>query len=132
MGAKNAVNFFFKRDEKNGKHLGSCNIQCLNGMDYKKFGKKMVKFFGKYVEYTPYTRSLDGANALSVLELTRLGFSDVNNALASTIKTFENILAKINMHKDLMKEIVGIREEITTMKEKLRSEQQQVAKKAVE
>jgi hypothetical protein len=26
MGAKNAVNFFFKRDEKNGKHLGSCNI----------------------------------------------------------------------------------------------------------
>ena len=35
------------------------------------------------------------------------------------------------MYKDLMKEIVGIREKITTMKEELRSEQQQVAEKAV-
>ena len=40
MGPRNTVNFFFKRDEKNGKHLGSCNIQCLNAMVYKKFGKK--------------------------------------------------------------------------------------------
>ena len=94
MGAKNAVNFFFKRDDNNDKHLGSCNIQCLNGMDYKKFGKKMVKFFGKYVKYTLHPRSLGGANAPSVLELIRLEFNDVNNALASTIETFENILAK--------------------------------------
>ena len=132
MGAKNAVNFFFKRDEKNGKHLGSCNIQCLNAMVYKKFGKKTVKLLGKYVEFTPHPRSLDGANAPSEGELARLGFSDVNNALASTIETLENIPAKGIMHKDLMKEIVGIREEITTMKEDLRSEQQQVAEKAVE
>ena len=40
MGAKNAVNFFFKRDEKNGKHLGSYNIQYLNAMVYKIFGKR--------------------------------------------------------------------------------------------
>ena len=116
MGAKNAVNLFFKRDEKNGKHLGSCNIQCLNVMVYKKFGKKTVKVLGKYVEFTPHPRSLDGANAPSELDLARLGFSDVNNALASTIETLENIQAKGNMHKDLMKEIVGIREKITTMK----------------
>jgi hypothetical protein len=132
MGTRNAVNFFFKRDPKNGKHLGSCNIQCLNVMVYKKFGKKTVKLLGKYVEFTPHPRSLDGANAPSELELTRLGFSDVNNALASTIETLENIPAKGTVHKDIMKEIVGIREEITTMKEELRSEQQLVAEKAVE
>ena len=116
MGAKNAVNLFFKRDEKNGKHLGSCKIQCLNVMVYKKFGKKTVKVLGKYVEFTLHPRSLDGANAPSELDLARLGFSDVNNALASTIETLENIQVKGNMHKDLMKEIVGIREKITTMK----------------
>jgi hypothetical protein len=44
MRPKNAVNFFFKRDDKNGKHLGSCDIQCLNTMVYKKFGKKMVNY----------------------------------------------------------------------------------------
>jgi hypothetical protein len=40
MGAKNTVNFFFKRDEKNDKHLGSCNIQCLNAMFIKNSGKR--------------------------------------------------------------------------------------------
>ena len=94
MGSKNAVTFFFKRDEKNGKHLGSCNIQCLNTMVYKKFGKKTAKLLGKHVEFTPHPRSIDGANAPSALELTRLGFSDVNTALASTIETLENIPAK--------------------------------------
>jgi predicted nucleic acid-binding Zn-ribbon protein len=84
------------------------------------------------VEFTPHPRSLDGANAPTAAELTRLGFSDVNTALANTIEALENIPAKENPHKDLMKEIVGIREEISTMKEELRSEQQQIAKKAAE
>ena len=132
MGPKNAVNFFFKRDDKNGKHLGSCNIQCLNAMVYKTFAKKTVKLLGKHVEFTPHPRSLDGANAPDAIELTRLGFSDVNIALANTIEALENIPAKENSHKDLMKEIVDIREEITTMKEELRSEQQQIAEKAAE
>ena len=91
-----------------------------------------MKLLGKYVEFTPHPRSLDGANAPSDSELTRLGFSDVNTALASTIETLENIPAKGNIHKDIMKEIVGIREEITTMKEELRSKQIQIAEKIVE
>jgi len=56
----------------------------------------------------------------------------VNTALANTIEALENIPAKENPHKDLMREIVGIREEITTMKEELRGEQQQIAEKAAE
>jgi hypothetical protein len=100
-------------------------------MVYKKFGKMTVKLIGKYVEFTPHSRSLDGANTPSEFELTRLEFSDVNNVLASTIETLENISVKGNMHKDLMKKIVDIREEITTMKEELRSEQQLVAEKAM-
>lgn len=56
----------------------------------------------------------------------------MNTALASTIKTLKNILTKKNIHKDHTKEIVGIREEIITMKEVLRSEQQQIAENAVE
>lgn len=54
IGTKYAVNFFFKKNEKNGKHLGSCNIQCLNAMIYKTFTKKSIKLLGKYVEFTPY------------------------------------------------------------------------------
>ena len=94
--------------------------------------KKTVKLLGKYVEFIPHPRSIDRANAPSALELTRLGFCDVNTALASTIETLENIPAKTNPHKEIMKEIVGIREEITNMKEELRSGQQQIAEKVVE
>ena len=54
----------------------------------------------------------------------------MNTALANTIEALENIPAKGNPHKDIMREIVGIREEITTMKEELRGEQQQIAEKA--
>jgi hypothetical protein len=68
--------------------------------------QKTVKIFGKYVEFTPHTRSLDGVNAPSASELTRLWFSDMKTALANTIEILENIPAKVNLHKDLMKKIV--------------------------
>ena len=132
MGSKNAVSFFFKKDEKNGKHLGSCNIQCLNAMVYKIFTKKTVKLFGKYVEFTPHSRSLDGVNAPNASEFIRLGFSDMNTALANIIEALDNIPAKENSHKVLMKKISGIQKEITTMKQELRSEQQLIAEKATE
>ena len=88
MGEKNVVNVFFKIE--NGKHVGSCNVQCLNVAVYKKFVKKNAKLLGKYVEFTPHPKSLDGINAPSPIELTRLGFSDVNTALANTVEALEN------------------------------------------
>ena len=103
FGPKNAVNFFFKQDAKNGKHIGSCNIQCLNATVYKKFVKKSANLLGKHVEFTAHPRSLDGANAPNASELTRLGFTDVNTALANTIEALENIPARENPQKYMMK-----------------------------
>ena len=85
---------FFTTNARNGKHLGYCNIQCLNGTLYKKFVRKSTKLLGKYVEFTAQLRSLDGANAPSEAELTKLGFSYVNTALANTIEAVENISTK--------------------------------------
>ena len=116
FGPKNAVNYFFKRDAKNGKHLGFYNIQYLNAIVYKKIIKKYAKLLNNHVEFTAHPRSLDGANALNASELTRLGFTDVNTALANTIEALENIPAKEIPQKDMMKEIVEIREEISTIK----------------
>ena len=92
MGEKNVINIFFKME--NGKHVGSCNVQCLNAAVYKKFVKKNTKILGKYVEFTPHPKSLDGINAPSQLELARLGFSDVNTALANTVEALENAPSK--------------------------------------
>ena len=92
MGERNVLNIFFKIE--NGKHIGSCNVQCLNAAVYKKFVKKNVKLLGKYIEFTPHPKSLDGINAPSQEELTRLGFSDVNTALANTVEALENAPTK--------------------------------------
>ena len=50
-GELNALGFYFRLE--NGKHTGSCNVQCLNSFVYKKFVKKNKKILGKYVEFTP-------------------------------------------------------------------------------
>ena len=42
MGEKIVVSIFFRLER--GKHVGSCNVQCLNAAMYKKFSKKMGKF----------------------------------------------------------------------------------------
>ena len=86
------LNIFFKIE--NGKHVRSCNVKCLNATVYKKFVKKNTKLLGKYVEFTPHPKSLDGINAPSQEKLTRLGFSDVNTSLANTVESLENAPTK--------------------------------------
>ena len=47
MGKKNVISIFFRLEGR--KHVGSCNVQCLNAVVYKKFLKKNGKILGKYV-----------------------------------------------------------------------------------
>ena len=88
MREKNMVGMFFLLE--NNKHLGSCNIQCLNAAVYKKFVKQNSKIWGKYVEFCPHPKSLDGVNAPKTEIMARLGFNDLNTALANTVQTLEN------------------------------------------
>ena len=78
---QNVLRLYFRLEDR--KHLGSCNVQCLKSFIYKKFIKK--NGFGKYVEFTPHPKGLHGIDAPSKEELNRLGFTDVNIALADTI-----------------------------------------------
>ena len=122
MGEKNVVSIFFRL--KGGKHVGSCNVQCLNAAVYKKFSKKNEKFFGKYVEFSPHPKNLDGTNAPTNEELVRLGFQDVNTALANTVKAIENATSKrynkADFEKMVEKAVIqgteDIRKEMITMK----------------
>ena len=134
MGEKNVMGIFFRQEGR--KHVGTCNIQCLNVVVYKKFSKKNGKILGKYVEFTPHPKSLDGANAPSLEELIRLGFSDVNTALANTIEALENApykptnkaLTKEELNK-MVEEAVNkgtmeIRSEMISMKDTIVKEAQ--------
>ena len=132
MGEKNVVCTFFRLG---GKHVGSCNVQCLNAAIYKKFSKKNGKILGKYVEFSPHPKSLDGTNAPTNEELVRLGFRDVNTALANTIEAIENATSKgynkVDFKKMVEKAVIqgteDIRKEMVTMKKDIVKEAREYA-----
>ena len=107
--------------------MGSCNVQCLNVAVYKKFYKKNEKILGKYVEFSPHPKSLDGTNAPTNEELIRLSFQDVNTALANTVEAIENATSKgynkVDFEKMVEKVVIqeteDIRKEMVTMKKTL-------------
>ena len=92
FGEGNVVSIFFRLEKR--KHIGTCNVQCLNAVVYKKYIKQNHLILGKYVEFSLHPRSLDGIDAPPATELTRLGFADVNTALANTIQALENAPSK--------------------------------------
>ena len=101
FGEGNVIGIFFRLEK--GKHVGSCNVQCLNAAVYKKYVKQNILILGKYVEFSPHPKSLDGIDAPSAIELARLGFADVNTALANTIQALENAPNKGYNKSDLSK-----------------------------
>ena len=70
---------------------------------YKQYVKQNHPILGKYVEFSPHPRSLDGIDAPTAEELVRLGFTDVNTALANTIQALENAPSKGYTKADLGK-----------------------------
>ena len=133
MNEKNVVNIFFRLE--GGKHVGSCNVQCLNAAVYKRFSKRNGKILGKYVEFSPHPKSLDGTNAPTNEELIRLGFQDVNTALANTVEAIENATSKSYNKLDLEKIVENaviqgmedIRKEMLTMKKDIVKEAREYA-----
>ena len=105
-------------------------MQCLNAAFYKKYAKQNHPIIGKYVEFSPHPKSLDGIDALSPQELTRLGFANINTALPNTIQALENAPSKGYTKADLSKMVeeavnkraVVIRKEITILKEEILKE----------
>ena len=133
MGEKNVVSVFFRLE--GGKHVGSCNVQCLNAAVYKKFSKKNEKILSKYVEFSPHPKSLDGTNAPTIEKLVRLGFQDVNTTLANTVEAIENATSKgynkVDFEKMVEKVVIqgteDIRKEMVTMKKDIVKEAREYA-----
>ena len=125
FGEENVAGIFFRLEK--GKHVGSCNVQCLNATVYKKYVKQNHLILGKYVEFSPHPKSLDGIDAPSAIELARLGFADVNTALANTIQALENAPTKGYTKADMTKMVeeainkgaVEIRKEMSLLKEEI-------------
>ena len=133
MGEKNVISIFFRLE--GGKHVGSCNVQYLKVVVYKKFSKKNGKILGKCVEFSAHPKSLDGTNAPSNEELVRLGFQDVNTALANTVEAIENATSKgynkVDFEKMIEKAVIqgtdDIWQEMITLKKDIVKESKEYA-----
>ena len=65
FGEENVAGIFFRLDK--GKHVGSCNVHCLNAVVYKKYVKQNHLISGKYVEFSPHPKRLDEIDVPSPL-----------------------------------------------------------------
>ena len=101
----------------------------------QKFSKKNGKILDKYVEFSPHPKSLDGTNAPSNEKLVRLGFQDVNTALANTVEAIENATSKgynkVDFEKMIEKAIIqrmdDIQHEMVTLKKDIVKEAREYA-----
>lgn len=89
FGTKNIVSVFYPRATSKIHH-GVANVECLNSAVYKQHLNKSVRLQNKWVMFHPHPNSLDGSARPDEDTLKKLGFSDVNNALADTIEALKN------------------------------------------
>jgi hypothetical protein len=120
MGDKNVTSHYFSK-LKGKLHTGSVNIECLNPTVYHQYVNKTFKIFDQHVSFTPHPRSLAGSMPPSKEEKEKLGFCDINTAMANTLAAIQNAPAsKDALGKEEIIAIVG--DAVTKGNRKLKTE----------
>ena len=88
------VECFFKKEH--GRHVGTCNVECLNAAVYKSFVHQSKEIDGKYGLFTPHPKSLGSFNKPSPEELIKLGFGDIHSTISGARIAMENAPQKNN------------------------------------
>jgi hypothetical protein len=89
MGEKNVVDIFFHNSDGE-KHSGKANIECLSPIVYRQYLDKTIAMLGKYIEFTPHPRSLEGTAPPTEEDIKKFGFCDNNQALVDTLEAVQN------------------------------------------
>lgn len=112
LGANNVASVFYPR-ARTIVHHGTANVECVNATVYKRFLRKSVRLNGKWSEFQPHPNSLDGSARPDDATLRRLGFANIDTAMANTIEALQN--APNTAPKQLTKrDITAIVEEVVT------------------
>ena len=120
MGSKNVASHYFSK-LKGKLHTGSVNIECLNPTVYHQYVNKTLKIFDQHVSFTPHPRSLAGSLPPSQEEKEKLGFCDINTAMANTLAAIQNAPpSKDALGKEEIIAIVG--DAVTKGNRKLKTE----------
>jgi hypothetical protein len=89
FGTKNILSVFYLRSTSKIHH-DIANVECLNSAVYKQHLRKSARLQNKWVTFHPHPNSLDRNARPDDAILKKLGFTDVNNALADTIEALKN------------------------------------------
>ena len=107
MGDKNIASYYFSK-LKGKLHTGSVNIECLNPTVYHQYVNKSLNFFDQHVSFTLHPRSLVGSLPPLKEEKEKLGFCDINTAMANTLAAIHNAPpSKDSLGKEEIIAIVG-------------------------
>ena len=121
FGTKNIVSVFYPRATTKIHH-GVANVECLNSAVYKQHVHKLIRLLNKWVTFHPHPNSLDGSAKPDDSTLKKLGFSDVNNALADTIEALKNVPGPSHLPLNKSDIATLVKDVVSKENDKLRTE----------
>ena len=89
MGEKNVVDIFYHNSDGE-KHSYKANKECLSPIVYRQYLDKTIAMLGKYIEFTPHPRSLEGTTPQTEEDIKKFGFCKKNQALVDTLEAVQN------------------------------------------
>jgi hypothetical protein len=106
MGEKNVVDIFYHNSDGE-KHSGKTNIECSSPIVYRQYLDKTIAMLGKYIEFTPHPRSLEGTAPPTEEDIKKFGFCDNNQALVDTLEAVQNAPSSSVTKEDIVAIIEG-------------------------
>jgi hypothetical protein len=104
MGEKNVVDIFYHNSDGE-KHSGKTNIECSSPIVYRQYLDKTIAMLGKYIEFTPHPRSLEGTAPPTEEDIKKFGFCDNNQALVDTLEMPQAPVSQKKTLLQLLKEL---------------------------
>jgi hypothetical protein len=92
MEEKNVVDIFFHNSDGE-KHSGKANSECLSPIVYRQYLDKTIAMLGKYIEFTPHPKSLEGTAPPIEEDIKKFGFCGNNQAPVDTLEVVQNAAA---------------------------------------
>jgi hypothetical protein len=106
VGEKNVVDIFYHNSDGE-KHSCKANIECLSPIVYKQYLDKTIAMLGKYIEFTPHPRSLEGIVPPTAEDIKKIGFCDNNQALVDTLEAVQNAPSSSVTKEDIVAIVEG-------------------------
>ena len=132
IGTELVTAVYFPRAQRT-TYTAVMNIECKSAIVYKSHARKTDRILGKYVSFYLHSKSLDGALKPSEKTLKKIGFMDVNAALANTVEVVKKAPQNLKIESDIATLVAKeVSKKTKDLKEEIMKDAQEYTNKTTE